>query len=87
MKKMRLVIFYLFIFCSSAIAVVEVDITRGNLDPLPVAVSPLYIEPGSKDIKQGDKIIKNVGEEISKVIENNFRRYLCRKFTVYKGDN
>ena len=53
---------------------VEIDITRGNLDPLPVAVSPLYIELGSKDIKQGGKIIKNVGEEISKVIENNFRR-------------
>ena len=64
MKKLILFIFYLFVFNNSADALVEVDITRGNLDPLPIAISPLYVEPGSKDIKQGDKIIKNIGEEI-----------------------
>jgi len=74
MKKVFLIIFYLVILNNSALALVEVDITRGNLDPLPIAISPLYVEPGSKDIKQGDKIIKNIGEEISKVIEVNFRR-------------
>ena len=74
MKKLILVILYIFIFNSPAIALIEVDITRGNLNPLPIAVSPLYVESGSKDIKQGDKIIKNIGEEISKVIEVNFRR-------------
>ena len=73
MKKLLLVIFYFFLFTRSAIALIEVDITRGNLDPLPIAVSPLYVEPGSKDIKQGDKIIKNVGEKISEVIELNFK--------------
>ena len=65
MKKLILAIFYLFILNTSVLALVEVDITRGNLDPLPIAVSPLYIEPGSKDVKQGDKIIKNIGEKIS----------------------
>ena len=74
MKKLLLVISCLFIFNNSAFALVEVDITRGNLDPLPIAVSPLYIESGSQDIKYKDTIIKNVGEEISKVIEVNFRR-------------
>ena len=74
MKKLILVILYVFIFNSPAIALIEVDITRGNLNPLPIAVSPLYVESDSKDIKQGDKIIKNIGEEISKVIEVNFRR-------------
>ena len=74
MKKLLLIVIYLFVFNNSAVALVEVDITRGNLDPLPIAVSPLYIEPGSKDIRQGDKVIKNVGEEIAKVIEVNFRR-------------
>jgi len=74
MKKLILAFFYLFIFSSPAIALVEIDITRGNLDPLPIAVSPLYIESGSKDIKQGDEIIKNVGERISRVIEVNFKR-------------
>jgi len=74
MKKLILIISCLFIFNNSAVALVEVDITRGNLDPLPIAVSPLYIESGSKDIKYNDTIIKNIGEEISKVIELNFRR-------------
>ena len=75
MKKLILFIFCLFIYNgSSSFALIEVDITRGNLDPLPIAVSPLYVEPGSKDIKQGNKTIKNIGEEIAKVIEVNFRR-------------
>ena len=74
MKKLILTFFYLFIFSIPAIALVEIDITRGNLDPLPIAVSPLYIESGSKDIKQGDETIKNVGERISSVIEVNFKR-------------
>ncbi len=74
MKKLILNIYFLFFVINPTFALVEVDITRGNLDPLPIAVSPLYIEPGSKDIKIEDKIIKNIGEEISKVIEINFKR-------------
>ena len=61
MKKIILVLlFYLFTFNNTAIALVEVDITRGNLDPLPIAVSPLYVEPGSAEIKQEGKVIKNI---------------------------
>ena len=74
MKKLISFIFCLFIFNSSAEALVEVDITRGNLEPLPIAVSPLHVESGSKDIKQENTIIKNIGERISEVIEINFRR-------------
>ena len=74
MKKIILFLIYICFFNSSANALVQVDITRGNLDPLPIAVSPLYIEPGSKDIKYKDDVIKNVGEKISKVIEVNFKR-------------
>ena len=76
---MRNKILLLFVFClilkpSISYSLVEIDITRGNLDPLPIAVSPLYVEPGSKDISKEGKIIKNIGEEISKVIEINFKR-------------
>ena len=76
MKKIILFVFYFYlsIFNNSAIALVEVDITRGNLDPLPIAVSPLFVEPSSKEVEQDGKIIKNIGEEISKVIEVNFKR-------------
>ena len=31
-----------------AFALIEVDITRGNLNPLPIAVSPLSIDKESK---------------------------------------
>jgi TolB protein len=31
-----------------ALALIEVDITRGNLNPLPLAVSPLSINDKSK---------------------------------------
>ena len=74
MKKIALSILYIFFFINSASALVEVDITRGNLSPLPIAISPLHIESGSKDIKEDEKIIKNVGERISEIVEINFRR-------------
>ena len=74
MKKILLVIFYLFIFTKSSTAVIEVDITRGNLNPLPIAVSPFHLESGEMEIKDGEFVIENIGEEIAKVIEDNFRR-------------
>ena len=54
-------------------ALIEVDITRGNLDPLPIAVSPLSIDEKSQ--KSFNKILKkeNIGEEISNIVENNLR--------------
>ncbi len=56
-----------------ALALIEVDITRGNLNPLPIAVSPLSIDNESnKNLKE---ILKkeNVGSEISIVVENNLK--------------
>ena len=74
MRKLFIIIIYFFIFLHPASALIEVDITRGNLDPLPIAISPLYVEPGSDEIKQGKENIKNIGAEISKIIEVNFKR-------------
>ncbi len=73
-KTLWIIICLTLLFCKQSFALVEIDITRGNLDPLPIAVSPLYVEPGSKDIKQNNKIIKNIGEKISEVINVNFKR-------------
>ena len=39
----------LIIFPIKAYALIEVDITRGNLNPLPIAVSPLSIDKESKN--------------------------------------
>ena len=74
MKKLLIFFFYFCIFVNPAYALIEVDITRGNLEPLPIAVSPLYNDPISQDIIHGDKVIKNIGEEISKIIEVNLKR-------------
>ena len=55
MKKIFIIIFCFFITSQNAIALIEVDITRGNLDPLPIAVSPLYVEPDSQEMTFGDR--------------------------------
>ena len=52
--KFFFILFYLFPVKS--LALIEVDITRGNLNPLPIAVSPLSLDEESK--KQFSKILK-----------------------------
>ena len=47
MKKIIL-LFVLLIIPFHSHALIEVDITRGNLNPLPVAVSPLSIDEKTK---------------------------------------
>ena len=64
----------LFVLTSNnAIALIEVDITRGNLNPLPIAVSPLSTD--NKSNKSLKEILKkeNIGSEISIVVENNLK--------------
>ena len=58
MKKFFLALTIYFISINSLFALIKVDITRGNLDPLPIAVSPLHIDSKSKDVKYNGKIIK-----------------------------
>ena len=54
-------------------ALIEVDITRGNLDPLPIAVSPLSADKDT-DIKIKNKLkIDKVGHKIAEVVENNLK--------------
>ena len=71
MKKIVLIIFTYFLIISKSSALIEVDITRGNLDPLPIAVSPLHVDIKSENYT--DLKVKLLGENISKIIENNFR--------------
>ena len=60
-----------FLILNHAYALIEVDITRGNLDPLPIAVSPLHVDIKSEEIK--DIKVKDLGINISEIIEKNFR--------------
>ena len=73
MQSMKKIIFILFLFLNFnyAFALIEVDITRGNLDPLPIAVSPLHVDVQSEEVNNIK--VKELGSLISSVIENNFK--------------
>ncbi len=69
----------IFIFClilkpGISYSLVEIDITRGNLDPLPISVSPFFTDENSKEKIKKNLDIDNLGLEISKVIENNLSK-------------
>ena len=53
-------------------ALIEVDITRGNLDPLPIAVSPLHVD------------IKSTEHKGIKVKDN---KYITETLVTHKGSN
>ena len=67
----RYLLILIILFPIKAFSLIEVDITRGNLSPLPVAVSPLSVDSESKE--NFEKLLKkkNIGAEISSVVENN----------------
>ena len=71
MKKFFLIFLLSLVLLNKAHALIEVDITRGNLDPLPIAVSPLHVDIKSENYK--DIKIKELGNSISGIIERNFR--------------
>ena len=72
MSRFFLILIFIFLPIN-ANALIEVDITRGNLNPLPIAVSPLSIEENSR--KNFEKILKkkDIGSEISNVVEKNLK--------------
>ena len=71
MKKIVFTLLVYIFVINKSFALIEIDITRGNLDPLPIAISPLYVDIKSENY-EGIKI-KNLGEDISKIIEGNFK--------------
>ena len=73
MKRFLFILLFIFTPLKKTLALIEVDITRGNLNPLPIAVSPLSIDENSR--KNFEKILqkKNIGSEISSVVEKNLK--------------
>ena len=73
MRYFKFILILLLLMPSKAFALIEVDITRGNLNPLPIAVSPLSLDANSKT--EFKKILNkdDIGSEISKVVENNLK--------------
>ena len=70
-KKIILLIFIFYPYNSYGL--IKVDITRGNLNPLPLAVSPLATDEDSR--QEFEKILnkKDIGSEISIIVERNLK--------------
>lgn len=73
-KKIVIIISFIIFFSFNSHALIEVDITRGNLNPLPVAVSPLFIDSTSENKISKELGNLNIGLEISTIIENNLKK-------------
>ena len=69
MKKIIFILIACFFKINFAYSLIEVDITRGNLDPLPIAVSPLHVDIQSDNYQ--DIKVKGLGDLISLVVEKN----------------
>ena len=71
MKKLIFLLLISVLFFNKSIALIEIDITRGNLDPLPIAVSPLHVDIKSENF-EGIKI-KELGDNILKLLKETLR--------------
>ena len=74
MGKIKLIFFIFFLIPGKSYSLIEVDITRGNLNPLPIAVSSLFSDDKSKKSLNEEIKIENIGQEISIVVENNLKQ-------------
>ena len=77
MKKIKFLFLFLILFLlkiSNSYSLIQIDITRGNLDPLPIAVSPFFSEKDVKNELNNQLNIEDLGLEISKVVANNLKR-------------
>ena len=76
MKKKLIFIFIFFAILKPSVgfSLVEIDITRGNLDPMPISVSPFFSDENTNVKIKNNINIENLGLEISKIIENNLEK-------------
>ena len=72
--KQLLIIFLILLPFNKSLALIEVDITRGNLSPLPLAVSSLASSEKDRVALKKKLDIKDIGSEISKIVENNLKK-------------
>ena len=66
MKKLLYLFVINLFLLNKSFALIEIDITRGNLDPLPIAISPLHVDIKSENYESIK--IKELGNDISKIV-------------------
>ena len=64
----RYLLILIILFPIKAFSLIEVDITRGNLNPLPIAVSPLSVDNESKESFEKLLKKKDIGVEIALIV-------------------
>ena len=67
MKRLIYITIFFIGSIAHSFALIKVDITRGNLDPLPIAVSPLHVDDKSQKLE--DMKVNDLGLKISKIID------------------
>ena len=72
--KIRILfVIFLILLPFKSFALIEVDITRGNLSPLPVAVSSLSSSENDRELLLIELDIIDICFELSKIVENNLK--------------
>ena len=66
MKKILFILIFNFLLINKTFALIQIDITRGNLEPLPTAISNFYIDNPEK-FSEGIKKL-NLESNLPKVI-------------------
>ena len=79
MKKYFFIVFINFFIANNSYSLIEVDITRGNLDPLPIAVSPLHVDPTSENTEEVK--IKELGDNVEIKVPNGIMKFEVTQVT------
>ena len=85
----KIFLFLIIFFPFNSYGLIKVDITRGNLNPLPLAVSPLAIDNNSKtnDITINGVLIDKTSHEFIKNSKLDFEENLMGKsFRIHNPD-
>ena len=69
MKKLLVYLFPLILFTNISFAIIEIDITEGNREPLPLAISEFFHDNNSEIIEK--KITENIRTVISDDLERS----------------
>ena len=73
MRKILVSICFSIFINNISYSLIEVDITRGNLNPLPIAISPLFSDNETNVKLKNNLKIDKLGHNISEVVENNLK--------------